>query len=120
MISIPYTKQAVINGGYTINEYGIVQDPGKFEGSHWAAIVFYELMLDGRMDEILWDDSESVDVFFIHSEHDAYELSSDTYAITLYVSEQGFVYFSEWTQSAYEALVARFEALEIETDERSQ
>lgn len=116
------TKEYVINEGYALSEWGTITDPGKFEGCPWAAVIFYDMVMDGASDEELWNlNGELVDVFIITHPTDraVYDLADNTHAVTVYQNDQGFVYFSEWTKDAYEALVKSFEE-EQETDERSQ
>jgi len=99
--------------GYKISEYGTILDLGKFEGCFWAAVIFYEHMLDGMADVTLWNENETVDAFFVkETEIKEFELSEDTYAVTIWENDQDFVYFSEWTESAYEKLATSFESME--------
>ncbi len=115
-------KEYVINEGYALSEWGTITDPGKFEDCPWAAVIFHDVTMNGASDEELWNtNGELVDVFYIkdQTERDAYDLDENTYAVTVYQSDQGFVYFSEWTEDAYKALVKSFEE-EIETDDWSR
>jgi len=105
--------------GYTLSEGGTIQDPGKFEGCFWPAVIFYEHMLDGMADVTLWNENETVDAFFVEpGEIKEFELPEDTDAVTIWENDQGFVYFSQWNKEQYEKLAADLE--EMETDEWSR
>ena len=103
-------KQTIINAGYALSKVGTINTPGKFEGCHWSAIPFYNMTLEGFSDETLYDDEYPIDIFFIDDAwRKTYELSADTYAVTVQTSEQGFVFTGWLTEREYKTLVALFE-----------
>ena len=74
---------------YTVNQHGIIQNSGKFEGEMLYAPWFYEAMLNGTGDETLADNSE---LFELTNEDRAMfpELGTEQFLI-LSESDQGFV-----------------------------
>jgi hypothetical protein len=81
---------------YAIRDF-IIQTPGKFEAEPAYAPYFYALVIDGGYDSIEHDDGSSVDIILIDDTDRAMwpELASDTVAVGVEVSDQGFVYVSE-------------------------
>lgn len=82
------TRQDILNE-YTVNDGGIIQNPGKFESEMLYAPYFYDAMLNGMGDETLADNSE---LFELSDEDRAMfpELGSDTFLV-LSESDSGFV-----------------------------
>lgn len=81
---------AVKAEGYGIDEYGIITDPGKFEAESWYAPIVYSWMLDGSFGEELADGTCMYELS--DTERGTFGFDSDVYGVSLYVSEQGFVY----------------------------
>ena len=105
-----------VEAEYTVDEWGTIRSPGKFEGESWIAPIVYEWVMDGG-DERVYPDCEcgeddlcecpSTSIFVLAPEdHKALDLKSDTYALTLDESEQGFVYIGELTRAEYEKAIA--------------
>ncbi len=95
---------------------GWIQSPGKFEGEHIAIVALWDLSLEGFDDETLYDGDMSVSVFLIDEALvTEFPYLSDTYAIALWESDQGFVN-SVWLPSVQDlnGLRARLEATESE------
>ena len=82
---------------YDVNEHGIITSPGKFEAEMLYAVHFWDLTLESREDEIVYDGDTPLSIFHISSEDKTTfpELDGVEY-ISLYEDSQGFVYCLEW------------------------
>jgi hypothetical protein len=89
-LSEEWDSREAIEAEFTVNEHGIIQDPGKFEGEMVYVPYFYDMVMNGFSDE----SGEGWDAFQISAE-DAQmfpELKDDVgkYMVIEY-SDQGFV-----------------------------
>lgn len=75
--------------GYSIDEWGTIVSPGKFEGEQYYAPYFYDLYLNGS-----YDDMENEVCIFNLDEQDwiRYPELKDSKFIRLYEDNFGFVY----------------------------
>ncbi len=104
-------KREEILKKYKVDEHGIIISPGKFEGEKFYAPYFYDLSLESSVDETLYYGDIQIDIFII-SEEDVKEFPElkDTYAIILFVSDQGFVYLKHFeTKEDFEEAMEQFE-----------
>jgi hypothetical protein len=90
----------------------VIQTPGKFEAEPAYAPYFYAQVRDGGCDGIEFADGACVDIVMIDATDRAMwpELASDTVAVGVEETDQGFVSVSELTQiqlSELEATVLR-------------
>jgi hypothetical protein len=93
---------------------GYVTAPGKFEGEPIEVLYFHDLLMNGVSGETLYDGDMPIDVFFVDEDDRLlWGLDADTYAVTLWESEQGFVYHKELTLEDY----TKFAKLLEETDD---
>ena len=53
---------------YALNEHGIVQSPGKFEGEPWYVVALWDLVLEGCADEEIWEDDEQTSAFALSAD----------------------------------------------------
>lgn len=100
---------------YKVNEHGIIQSPGKFEGEMLYAPYFYDRLLDGCPDE----DIEGV-AFFVVNQDDRDEFPElyDVVGVALEETDTGFVYVSVFEDiHEYEAAIKRVEESIQESDE---
>lgn len=75
--------------GLSVDEWGTIVSPGKFEGEQYYAPYFYRLSLDGGYDDIVDD----VYIFNINEEDwIKYPELKDSKFIRLYEDSQGFIY----------------------------
>lgn len=91
--------------GYTVNEHGIIQDPGKFEAEPIYVPYFWNVVLDGIAEDVD-DDGQTLSVIMIDDEDRAkfpQLLDAGDYAIVLSERESGFVDSEVLTQTEYEA-----------------
>lgn len=103
-----YRLKTEIEDEYTLDEYGIVKDMGKFQGEPWTTVVIYDWMMDGGGE--IWsanEDSEEYDTLFeLDSEDRALlELENVTGTITralLSISDAGFVSVTFLTDAEWE------------------
>ena len=85
---------------------GYVTALGKFEGEPISTIYFWDLMMDGRSDETLYEGDTPIEVFFVDDDDRIlWDLSADTYAVAVYETSTGFVMKHEWTQNKYDDTV---------------
>lgn len=92
-----------------------IKDPGKFEGEAWYAPIVYDWVMDGGGDTH-GPEGQLVD-FFELSDDDRSLFGTDAYGVSLYVSETGFVYVTEYTRLEYEREMARLDSYEEELNE---
>lgn len=92
--------------------------PGKFQGEHWSIVHFYQAMLDGCVDEPLYNgDTVAGDLFSVDdTERAAFQLKADTSFVALWYSDSGFVSLSELTADEYDKLLAEYEQQETSED----
>ncbi len=94
-----------------------IKDPGKFEGEPAYVRELWENVLDGRSDETLYLGDQPFDVFYLDDvDRDRYEESTDTVAIILWETEQGFVNHAAVTSRELKAFRRDCEALSAEED----
>jgi hypothetical protein len=76
---------------YTVNKSGIIQNRGKFEGEHYLALFFWNLMLDGVGEELYAH--ETVYSLFLVDEEMVKEHPEleGTHGVKIYEDSQGFV-----------------------------
>ncbi len=100
------TTKAELERSYVTVD-GIIRSPGKFEGEPiWAPYFYFGAGEYGFAD---FDGGEGKLAFILSAEDraefpDAFK--PDTYAVSLWESEQGFVYSSQLTRAEYEQLEA--------------
>ena len=100
---------------YEVDEWGCIKSPGKFQGESWIAPIVYDWYMNGdRGEEVPDSDSEYPEESFMS----IYTLDPITrtilemddqpevYALTLDVSEQGFVYVGKLTRAEYTKAIA--------------
>lgn len=89
------TRQDVLNE-YKVDDYGIIRDPGKFEGEMLYAPYFYDLMMNGGSDFTDYDGDTPLELFDV-SPDDVKEFPElkDVSQIRCWESEQGFFYCEE-------------------------
>lgn len=90
---------------------GIIKSPGKFEGEPIWAPYFWDKGLNGWADVDVGDgESEPAVWGFIIRDEDRSEFPDgfklDTYAVSLWETDNGFVYTSQLTRAEYERLEA--------------
>ena len=75
--------------GYSIDQWGTIVSPGKFEGEQYYAPHFYQLYLDGA-----YDDMEDEVYIFNLDEQDwiMFPELNDVKFVRFYEDSQGFVY----------------------------
>jgi hypothetical protein len=62
------TRQEILDS-FDVDEHGIIQSPGKFEGEMVYAPHYYSLIMDGCADETEYDDDDTpIDYFDVSSE----------------------------------------------------
>lgn len=102
-------SRADILARYDVRD-GIIRNPGKFEGEPIYLPYFYEMMLEGCVDETLGDGEteNTIDILKLTPSERAEfpEIDADSVAIALEHTEQGFVLCSELNQDELEALEA--------------
>lgn len=87
---MPITRQETLEQ-YTVNDKGIIESPGKFEGNMLYAPYFHDCYLEGLQDE---DDGDEV-VFRIRTEDfDEFPELVDIETVRMRVNDQGFVSLS--------------------------
>jgi len=88
------TREEILQN-FAVNKYGIITNPGKFEGEPLYAPHFYDMILDGGSDLDFYDNSDEMlfNIFKITSEDCIYfpELT-DTLFLVCFEDEQGFFY----------------------------
>ena len=100
---------------YRLNEYGLIQDLGKFEGEHWSTVAFYDDVLNGCSDESLqWSEEGDCTDIFILSDTDraAIGCNATEYAFLLDNDSQGFVSGKTVDRDTYDNLMAEYESRE--------
>ena len=112
-------KEILRAEGFEFTEWGDIKGPGKFEGAPWFAPLVYEWLMDGDHGEEL---SDGTCLYTLHNvERETFGLlrdpedTDDEHAVSLYISDQGFVYVSVLTRMDYETAI--FEDQESEGDE---
>lgn len=53
-----YTRQEAEHDGYTLDSFGHIRNPGKFEGEHFSILYFYDCYLNGGDTVIKLTDEE--------------------------------------------------------------
>jgi hypothetical protein len=53
---------------YRLDERGIVQSPGKFEGEPWYVVALWDLVLDGCADEEIWEGDDQTSAFALDAD----------------------------------------------------
>jgi hypothetical protein len=80
---------------YSVNEYGLITDPGKFEGEPIYIPVFYDFCLESGADEELYDDCETLFSFFkidgLDTAQHGIPAECAGKVLCLWETEQGFV-----------------------------
>lgn len=114
------TREAVL-AKFSVDEYGIIRDPGKFEGEPLYVPVFWESVLDGSAED--WYRGEGLpttSVIELSDEDRAAwpELGGAAY-IALEESNSGFVSSELWGVSQYETALVEYET-EIDSDSDSE
>lgn len=80
---------------------------GKFQGEPYYVAYFYDRMLTGDETQILYDDGVPIVVFDVDADdRAAFSLDSDTVAVALWETNDGFVMFAEWDQRQHDAAEA--------------
>lgn len=82
---------------YNVNlQTGLINSPGKFEGSPWSTIVFWERYLDGFVDDTLYLGDLPYSIFNLAPEdHGQLDIPPEYDYVVLWENEQGFVY-ADW------------------------
>lgn len=77
---------------FNVNEYDIIQNPGKFEGCAIYAPYFYDLVMNGASDGIIQDDFGCIkDVFNINDDDRKQFPELKNYkTVTISTSDDGF------------------------------
>lgn len=80
-----------IRNEFTVDDCGIIRNPGKFEGEHFSAPYFYALLMDGFADI----DDDGAAIFDVSdAERQAFDLGA-TSQVVLRESDCGFI-SCEW------------------------
>ena len=110
-----------IESEYDVQD-GMIRSLGKFEAEPVYAPYFYDDMLNGCSEILDWPDETRTDLFEVDTDDRAMfpELSTETVAVALEESEQGFVHIEELTQKQLDALRARNEREWEEAEETAE
>jgi len=81
-----------MNDEFTLNELGIISNPGKFEGEHLSTPYFWNLGLEGWADN---DDGTTYSFHLTNSDREKFPELVDVNRLELSETESGFVY-SHW------------------------
>ena len=84
---------------YGVNEFGVITDPGKFEGESVWVPMAYDDYLDG-----CWEDDGIGGAAYIEvTEENRLEwgLNDSTFAVSLFFSDYGFIHGEEYIESEY-------------------
>jgi len=102
---------------HNVDDHGIIRSPGKFEGAPRYLPYFWDMSLDGASDDAYDVCGIPTDFFIVdNADRAAYPELEDIYALSMWESDQGFVYHKTY-QSSSEYEAAR--ALAQEDDEES-
>jgi hypothetical protein len=83
-------KEELLAEGYGVNEFGVITDPGKFEGEPLWVVYFYEQMLEGSGDD--WGGGAGETVFTVSAEdRKEFPELEDIGTVIIWESDQGFV-----------------------------
>lgn len=81
--------------------------PGKFQAEPYHVPYYYDRMLNGDETQTLYDDGVPIAVFDVDADdRAAFSLDSDTVAVALWETNDGFVMFAEWDQRQHDAAEA--------------
>ena len=87
---------------YSIDEWGIIRSPGKFEAEAWYAPIVYDWYLDGDAGEMVGDTS----IYVLEpAERERFGFGDWGFAVTLSENDQGFVYVSTLDRAEYEKMI---------------
>lgn len=93
---------------YNVNEYGLITDPGRFEGEPLFAPYFYDQVLSGWGEPLDWADSSTTDVVYVEP-HDCIEFpelrDNKVVAVHVTVADTGFVSCEQLTQEELDELL---------------
>jgi hypothetical protein len=80
-------------GDYDINDNGVIQNPGKFEGEYAYVPYFWDAILEGSEDETIDDAGQTVSIVLVSDEDRAEfpQLLNGVYAVALSERDNGFV-----------------------------
>lgn len=90
-------KQTVIDWGYEVGSNGLIVGPGKFESEMFAAVLLYDTGNEGLADMY---DEQVMGFELIRQDMLDYGLDNyvednvESYYVTLYESDSGFIYMS--------------------------
>jgi len=92
-----YHRRSQVLHDFTVDEYGVIQDPGKFEGQMLYVPVFWSYVLDGCGED---DPDDETAAWFDIEESDLAEFPELTGVskVRLYESDTGFVICECFTQ----------------------
>jgi len=87
--------------GYTLNKWGLIAEPGKFEGEPWWSLEVNNWVLDGDGEIISTGDDPAgyVNILTITEEdRKAFGLDEEVKYISLHQSNEGFITCSDHTE----------------------
>ena len=89
------------------DEYGIIREPGKFEGEEWWVPGAYDDSLNGCWDDIVPEGDYELQRYddvvlyaVVGDDFKELNLPKDTFALVLYGDDMGFVYGARYTTAA--------------------
>ena len=100
-----------LSNEYTINN-GIIQDPGKFEGSADYALYFHDCVMNGGGNEQFYGNDDTIyDVFIItDSEREVFYFDARSYVVIYHQDNNGFVHCYEYSRTEYNNFLDEIES----------